>query len=240
MGEFTANPEPILQFDHATVAADPAYDTGLFDVNFTLAAGELALIRLERQGARLPLADAACGVLDLEDGVVRFQGQDWQQLSFADAIRRRGQIGRNFEENAWVHNLDVDESIMLAQRHHTSRPDKEIAEEAARLARQFGLPGIPRGRPSGTRRQDLHRAGLVRAFLGTPALLMLERPEQGVFPQVMPALINAVQSARRRGAAILWLTDNPEIWRDPGIHSSARYVASGSQLFAAREGEDSG
>jgi hypothetical protein len=51
----------------------------------------------------------------------------------------------------------------------------------------------------------------------------------------MPALINAVQAARRHGAAILWLTDNPEVWRDSAIHCSASYVASGSQLFAAGE-----
>jgi phospholipid/cholesterol/gamma-HCH transport system ATP-binding protein len=179
-------------------------------------------------------------VLPLENGAVRFQGQDWQRLSFADAIRHRGQIGRNFGPGAWVHNLDVDESIMLSQRHHTARSDKELGEEAARLARQFGLPGVPRGRPSGTRRQDLHRAGLVRAFLGSMALLILERPELDLFPQVMPALINAVQAARRRGAAVLWLTDNPDVWRDPGIRWSARYVASGSQLFAVEDAEESG
>src|SRR5689334_25148693 len=154
------SPVPILEFDHATVESDPAYDTGLFDITFTLPAGSLALIRLEREAVRLPLGDAACGAVELEDGAVRFMGGDWAKLSFRESIRRRGRIGRTFEGHAWVSHLDVDENVMLAQRHHTRRSDKELADEAARLARQFGLPGLPQGRPSATHRQDLHRAAL--------------------------------------------------------------------------------
>ena len=38
---------------------------------------------------------------------------------------------------------------------------------------------------------DLQRAACVRAFLGTPDLVLLERPDEGVYPDIMPPLINA-------------------------------------------------
>jgi len=44
----------------------------------------------------------------------------------------------------------------------------DIEAEAAKLARMFGLPGLPRGRPAQMRLPDLQRAACVRAFLGTP------------------------------------------------------------------------
>jgi ABC-type ATPase involved in cell division len=226
-----ATPKPILEFDQATVESGHAYDTGLFDVNLALAAGELALVRLEREAFRLPLGDAACGTAELENGVARFLGEDWRRMSFREAIRCRGLIGRHFDGHAWVNSLTVDENVMLAQRYHTRRSDKEIIEEASRLARQFGLPGLPKGRPMQTRRQDLHRAGLVRAFLGMAELLILERPENDLFPQIMPALMNAAQSARRRGAAILWLTDKVEVWRDAAVRPTRRFAVSGSQVL---------
>jgi phospholipid/cholesterol/gamma-HCH transport system ATP-binding protein len=232
---------PVLELDRATAESHAGYDCGLYDVSLTLAAGDLALVRLEADGARSPLADAASGVIDLESGAARFAGEDWSRMSLNHSARCRGRIGRTFEGHAWVSNLDVDENVLLAARHHTGRADADLAEEAASLARQFGLPGLPRGRPNQTRRQDLQRAALVRAFLGSPTLLILERPEHGVYPQVMASLTNAVRAACRRGAAVLWLTNHADVWQDPGVRPTARYAASGSQVLpAGRDGIGSG
>ncbi len=156
----------------------------------------------------------------------------------AEGATLRGRIGRVFDAvgvgalgNGWVSHLDVDENVMLAQRHHTRRPSSEIEAEAAKLARMFGLPGLPRGRPAQARIPDLQRAACVRAFIGTPDLILLERPEQGVYPEIMPPLINAVRSARARGAAVVWLNDHPAVWGDRGIRPTWRCVMSGSQML---------
>jgi phospholipid/cholesterol/gamma-HCH transport system ATP-binding protein len=223
----------ILELDQATSESSAAYDTGMFNFTLSLSAGELVLVRLESEAVRLPLADAACGILPLESGTVRFVGEEWAAMNLHQAARQRGRIGRTFEGRSWVGNLDVDENVVLAQRHHTHRTTAELAAEASDLARQFGLPGLPRGRPDQTRRQDLQRAALVRAFLGSPILLILERPEAGIFPQIMPMLVNALRKARQRGAAILWITSQIEVWHDPGVRPTARYAVSGSQLLVA-------
>jgi hypothetical protein len=47
----------------------------------------------------------------------------------------------------------------------------------------------------------------------------------------MPPLINAVRSARGRGAAVVWLTDTPAVWNDRGIRPTWRCVMSGSQML---------
>jgi ABC-type ATPase involved in cell division len=78
---------------------------------------------------------------------------------------------------------------------------------------------------------DLQRAGCVRAVIGAPDLILLERPAHWVFPEIMPPLINAVRSARNRGAAVVWLTDNAAIWNDRGIRPTWRCVMSGAQML---------
>ena len=231
-----AEPKPVLELTGVTVESDPAYDTPLWNVSLRLAPGDLALVRLERGAVRLPLADAAEGLAERYDGTAAFLGRDWRKVSAGEGAALRGRIGRVFDSfgaagPGWVTSLDVDENVMLAQRHHTRRPSPEIEAEAAKLARMFGLPGLPRGRPSQTRPPDLQRASCVRAFLGTPDLILLERPEQGVFPEIMPPLINAVRSARGRGAAVVWLSDNPAVWADRGIRPTWRCVMSGAQML---------
>ena len=126
-------------------------------------------------------------------------------MSADRAATQRGKIGRLFEDEGWINDLDVEENIMLAQRHHTLRSERDILEEALKLARVFGLPGLPRGRPGKMRRWDLRKAACIRAFLGQPSFIILEQPVHGVYADLMAPLLNAAQSARRRGAACaLW------------------------------------
>ena len=222
--------DTVLEFSAVTVEGGHLYDTALWQVSFRLAPGELVLVYLEEGHLHTPLADAAQGLVEPAHGRVRFQGRDWALLDEDRRALARARIGRGFEAPAWISELDMDDNIMLAQRHHTRRTDAEIRDEASALARLFSLPGLPRGRPSELRAPDLRRAACVRAFLGKPELLILERPTAGVYPSIMPALMTAIRSARARGAAVLWTSDDWALWNDPGVKASARCKMTGSQL----------
>jgi phospholipid/cholesterol/gamma-HCH transport system ATP-binding protein len=163
---------------------------------------------------------------------VLFLGQDWLGLGADQAAAQRGKIGRLFEDEGWISDLDVDQNIMLAQRHHTARSENEIMDEALKWARVFGLPGLPRGRPASMRRWDLRKAACIRAFLGQPTFIILEQPAHGVYADLMAPLVNAVQSARHRGAAVLWTVSDPKIWNHGGIRATSRSRMFGSELRA--------
>ncbi len=171
-------------------------------------AGECVFLRAGGDDGRRVRAfgDAVCGIEPPPEGVVRFNGADWRELPPAEAERRRARIGRVFEGAAWVSNLDVDENVLLAQRHHTRRPDAELRAEAERLARTFGLARLPGTRAAWTDPRDLQRAQWVRALLGAPALLLLEFPERRAAAVHVAALAAAVDAARARGAGVLWIT----------------------------------
>ena len=224
----------ILKFSEVTVESGGQYETGLWNSSFELSQGELLLVRIERENERLPLVDAAEGLEAPTQGSVKFLGEDWQRMSADHAAAQRGKIGRLFEDEGWISDLDVDENIMLAQRYHTSRSEKDILEEALKLARVFGLPGLPRGRPGKMRRWDLRKAACIRAFLGQPSLIILEQPVHGVYADLMAPLLNAAQSARKRGAAVLWTIVEPKIWNHSGIRATIRARMFGSELRAVK------
>jgi len=218
-----------LEFDDVTVSTDRVYDSSVSAVTLGIEPGDLAIVLLEAERVHLPLGDLAVGILGPDEGHVRFHGRDWLSMTPDVAADNRGRVGRVFEGSPWMDGLEVSENIMLAQQHHTRRPIRDITSQAAELSQVFGLPGLPLRLPSAFRGQDLARAACARAFMGEPDLLILERPTAGVYPEILPALLNMLHVARQRGAAVLWLTDNAEVWDNPGVHPTLR-----GQMYGAR------
>jgi phospholipid/cholesterol/gamma-HCH transport system ATP-binding protein len=199
--------ETILELRDVSLETHWPYDSALRHCSLTLRAGEMALVRLDRFVARSPLADVACGIVEPDEGSAWFRGRDWQHRHADDAALCRSTIGRIFSQAGWISNLDVDENITLAQRHHTHRRLRDIEAEALHLAKQFGLADLPRGRPHAVRLEDLRRAACIRAMMGAPKLLLLDQPTRGAADETAPLLASAVTWARGQGSAALWICD---------------------------------
>ncbi len=110
----------------------------------------------------------------------------------------------------------------------------DVREEAAKLACRFGLPGLPIGNPRDLSTLDLARSACIRAFLGEPALLLLESPLQGRFADLMVPLLEALTSARQNGAAAIWLSSSDLVWRDRSIPVKHRLRLREYGLIPAR------
>ncbi len=225
----------ILRFHDVTIAADREHEAGLCNVKLSLAAGALVVVLLEKGQIRNPLADAAEGLVAPRQGTVTFLGEDWQTMGPDHAAAQRGKIGRVFEGDDWLSDLDVDQDITLAQRHHTRRPVQEIEQEATQLCRVFGLADLPRGPASNARRQDLQKAACVRAFLGAPIMVLLENPTAGIYADVIAPLSDAVREARQRGAAVLWTTNELQVWNHPALRATARWRMLGTPMSVIEE-----
>ena len=222
----------ILKFDRVSCTAQPPYEQDLAGVSLALGPGDLGVVLVPPGTARLPLADLAEGLLIPDAGRVAFEEEDWLEWTPDDAAAARSRIGRVFETRGWISNLDVDENITLAQRHHTSRPVAELEQEAAALARGFGLTELPRVRPAVLRSAVLRRAEWVRAFLGAPALILLEFPLREVYVDALDGLVLAVQAARARGAAVLWLGDSSgDGARAAALPGAQVWTLSGARLL---------
>jgi phospholipid/cholesterol/gamma-HCH transport system ATP-binding protein len=228
----------ILRFRDVTIAADYERESGISSLNLSLAAGDLAVVLLEKEQVRIPLADAAEGLVMPVQGTVTFLGEDWQTMAANRAAAQRGKIGRVFEGESWLSGLNVDQNITLAQRHHTQRPVQKIEQEATQLCRVFGLAGLPRGRPSNARWQDLQKVACVRALLGAPILILLENPTAGIYADVIAPLINTVREARERGAAVLWTTNELQAWNNPELCATARWRVLGSPKCMIEEAKE--
>ena len=221
---------PILEFEGVTVTPDVHSAAGLRDVSFSLEAGEIGLVEVEEGREHVPLADAAEGLALPDAGTVRFMGESWVDMGAHRQADQRGRIRRDFQHYGWISNLDVMENICLAECHHTHRPEREIIGEAEALARRFGINEVPALRPSRVHSLVLRKLEWVRALLGQPALVVLERPLLGAPRADTGLLIAAVIEEARRGAAILWLTDEPLVCERGRFERVKRYRMDGERL----------
>jgi phospholipid/cholesterol/gamma-HCH transport system ATP-binding protein len=223
---------PILDLTHARPISERGEAPApLFDLRVN--AGDMVLINAPDAAPAARFADLCCGLIPLADGSVRFLGREWAALpqDFAAALRSR--IGRVFATGGWVEFLDVAANILLPQLHHTRRDLAALRDKATSLACAFGLPGLPLERAVDLSPRDLARATCVRAFLGDPALLLLESPVGREFVDFMTPLLNAVAAARSQGAAAIWLTRSELVWRDRAFPATVRWRLGDAGLLSA-------
>ena len=194
-------------------------------VALTLAPGELALVHADDPGMARALALLCAGLVKLASGQVQFLAQDWATLPRQPAQALRGRIGLAPGDGGWLPHLTVAEGMLLARRHHDTTPDAALQVEADALCRLFGLNGLPRRNPAELSRVELVRAGCARAFLGTPALILLESPlDRETADLLAEPLLVALGAARARGAAALWSTRSRRAWDTPGFPTSQWWV----------------
>jgi phospholipid/cholesterol/gamma-HCH transport system ATP-binding protein len=226
-----AEQRSILRFENVKLVTEQGGGGETIDLEMNLFGGDLALINLERPRFGSMLADACCGLHPAAQGAVFFLGKDWSALPSDTANALRGRIGRVFTFGNWINRLTLLENILLSQLHHTRRKVAELRHEAVRLAEDFGLPGLPSGLPDDVMRADHQRAACIRAFLGQPSLILLEEPTFGVYPEILPPLIDAIRKACDRGSGVIWLTLEDQVWNDSMLPASHRYRLTARKLM---------
>lgn len=211
---------PILRLSH--VRSVELFGRIVGKLDLVLEAGDLALVDARDAALAAAFADLCCGLHHPAEGEVRFLLRDWSRQPPETADALRGLIGRVMSDPGWLRFLDASTNILLRQIHHTRGDLDALYAEAAEIAVHFGLPGLPSGPIAHLSPADLTRAGYVRAFIGQPKLVILESPVQGLYHDLVPALLNRLAEVRDRGGAAIWLTRSRLVWDNASFPATHR------------------
>lgn len=210
--EATRQPPPdrpvVLELIGVDYRPDASNALQLRGVQLTLRQGDLLLVRMDRARRTRDAMSMIQGLSPPHSGTVRLQQQDWAKQTLDEQFAMRGRTGRIFDGPAWVHNLNVYENITQARLHH-GQDEIQLRRRYRELVEHFAMRDITRERPAFVGSDILQVHQWIRALIGDPPLLILERPMQSVAPEKLERLIEAVDQAIVRGAAVMWLTSNP-------------------------------
>ncbi len=217
-----------LRFESVTLPPTSRYDQSIREISFSLEDGEALLLEWRDEQGWPALADAAMGLLSPVAGEIMFAGRAWEEWAPDDVATLRSRIGRVFADHAWISNLDIDENITLAQRHHGMDSVSAYAK-ALELATYFGRAELPSGRPAWISRHDAEISQWIRALLAEPRLLILEEPTRDVSDEECEQLISAVAREREKGACVIWISDDPRVQNNPSLNVQVRAKVKGDQ-----------
>lgn len=152
----------------------------LDDVSLVVPAGR-AICILGRSGKSVTLRHII-GLLQPDSGEVLVEGEDITPLRGGDLARVRKRIGLLFQHAALFDSISVGENVAFPLRRHSKLPDDEIRARAQDLLVRVGLDSEYDKMPADLSGGMKKRAGLARALVMEPAIVLADEPSAGLDP----------------------------------------------------------
>jgi len=154
----------------------------LDDVSLVVPAGR-AICILGRSGTGKSVTlRHIIGLLQPDSGEVLVEGEDITPLRGADLARVRKRIGLLFQHAALFDSISVGENVAFPLRRHSKLPDDEIRARAQDLLVRVRLDSEYDKMPADLSGGMKKRAGLARALVMEPAIVLADEPSAGLDP----------------------------------------------------------
>ena len=152
----------------------------LRDVSFQVGAGE-ALCILGRSGTGKSVTlKLIISLLKPEQGQIWIEGEEITRLHASDLSRVRRKMGFLFQGAALFDSLTLYENLALPLLRLTSKSPAEVEVIIDRVLREVGLPDDKQKMPSELSGGMRKRAGLARALVLEPRILLVDEPSSGL------------------------------------------------------------
>ncbi|RBQ22055.1 ABC transporter ATP-binding protein [Spongiactinospora rosea] len=189
------------------------------DVSLTLPPGEISVLLGPSGAGKSVFLKTLAGLLRPDRGRIRIDGRD------AGAERRRA--GVLFQDGALSGSLTVYDNIALPLRERAATPESRVRRIVMDKIERVGLLGAEGKRPGEISAALRKRAGLARALVLDPEVVLFDEPDSGLDP-VPTAYLNQliVDLNAETGATFLIVTHDLD---------TARTVPDDIGLMAGRE-----
>jgi len=170
--------DPIIALDH--VSKSFGSRPVLENVSLTVAPGE-ALCLLGRSGTGKSVTlKLIIALLSPDNGLIRIAGEDITKLNVEQLSHVRRKMGFLFQSAALLDSFSVYDNLALPLHRFTSKSKVEIQELVEFVLNEVGLRSDKNKMPvelSGGMRK---RAGLARALILQPEILLVDEPSSGL------------------------------------------------------------
>jgi phospholipid/cholesterol/gamma-HCH transport system ATP-binding protein len=184
------------------------------DVTLTLPPGEVSVMLGPSGTGKTVFLKSLIGLLKPDSGRVLVDGVDVVHTSERQLYQVRKRFGVLFQDGALFGSLNLYDNIAFPLREHTKKTEAEIRRIVGEKMEMVGLGGEERKVPGEISGGMRKRAGLARALVLDPQIILCDEPDSGLDP-VRTAYLSQllIDLNAQIDATILIVTHNIQVAR---------------------------
>ncbi|MEO6886635.1 MAG: ABC transporter ATP-binding protein [Jatrophihabitantaceae bacterium] len=152
------------------------------DVTLTIPPGEVSAMLGPSGTGKSVFLKTLIGLLKPDKGSIMIRDVDIANCSEAKLYETRKLFGVLFQDGALFGSMNLYDNIAFPLREHTKKTEKQISNIVFEKLEMVGLTGTEKKLPGEISGGMRKRAGLARALVLEPEIILVDEPDSGLDP----------------------------------------------------------
>lgn len=170
----------------------------LKELDLDIPKGMITVIIGRSGGGKSVLLKHIIGLLKPDSGEIYIDGIDIAKESDDKLNEVRKRFGMLFQEGALFDSMTIEENVAFPLTEHTKLSHEEIEERTKEVLAMVGLTGAEKKYPSEISGGMRKRAGLARAIIAKPDIILFDEPTSGLDPIMSAHIDNLIVEIQKR------------------------------------------